>query len=357
MTGNRAGSSVLLLALAVGCSTVPEGDPEPSTALRLAAPAPAAERGPTTGARPAPGPGTSPSAASGVWHGGLGEVLVVEGEGGAGASEKGLWGWDGLRWLAVGSSAGPGHRLHPAVAYDGRQDLLVLHGGRRVATGEPRGDTWVWDGTGWRRGGWMGPGVRWGHAMVWRSRTGQLLLFGGASGPEEEPVHLADTWTREGRRWRRREVAGPPGRWGHALAYDARRDRVVLFGGSRQDGLLGDTWEWDGMRWRRLAPGGSDRPEPRVGARMAWDAARGVTVLFGGRGAGGALADTWSWDGLRWRRIAEAGPVPPRRSFHAMDYDPKRGRIVLFGGTPPGPGLSVVWEWTGRAWVRRPPAP
>jgi hypothetical protein len=38
------------------------------------------------------------------------------------------------------------------------------------------------------------------------------------------------------------------------LAYDRRRDRVVLFGGRKgwPDGDLNDTWEWDGATWRRI---------------------------------------------------------------------------------------------------------
>jgi len=35
------------------------------------------------------------------------------------------------------------------------------------------------------------------------------------------------------------------------LAYDAERDRVVLFGGRAgwPDADLNDTWEWDGVQW------------------------------------------------------------------------------------------------------------
>jgi hypothetical protein len=33
------------------------------------------------------------------------------------------------------------------------------------------------------------------------------------------------------------------------LAYDAARNRVVLFGGTDELGLLRDTWTWDGTDW------------------------------------------------------------------------------------------------------------
>jgi len=39
----------------------------------------------------------------------------------------------------------------------------------------------------------------------------------------------------------------------HALAYDSRRERVVLYGGSNGTQTFGDTWEWDGANWRQVA--------------------------------------------------------------------------------------------------------
>ena len=33
---------------------------------------------------------------------------------------------------------------------------------------------------------------------------------------------------------------------------------------------------------------------------MAYDAADGTLVLFGGEGRSGSLGDTWTWDGSAW---------------------------------------------------------
>jgi hypothetical protein len=35
----------------------------------------------------------------------------------------------------------------------------------------------------------------------------------------------------------------------HALAYDADRRRVVLFGGQTAGATVEETWEWDGLTW------------------------------------------------------------------------------------------------------------
>ena len=45
-------------------------------------------------------------------------------------------------------------------------------------------------------------------------------------------------------------ATSPSARGGSAMAYDAARGRVVLFGGADVDGTpLGDTWTWDGTTW------------------------------------------------------------------------------------------------------------
>ena len=81
------------------------------------------------------------------------------------------------------------------------------------------------------------------------------------------------------------------GRFGHALAYDSARGRVVLFGGTASLLTLSDTWEWNGNVWTRQTPAVS--PPARIGHALAYDVARGRVVLFGGHGPGGTLSDTW----------------------------------------------------------------
>src|SRR2546427_652082 len=91
----------------------------------------------------------------------------------------------------------------------------------------------------------------------------------------------------------------------------------------------------------------TDRPEPRMGPAMAYDAARGRVVLFGGSGASGPLGDTWEWDGTSWSQVPSSGPSV--RSGHAMAYDTVRGHVVLFGGTLGHSGVYFgdTWQWNG----------
>ncbi len=75
------------------------------------------------------------------------------------------------------------------------------------------------------------------------------------------------------------------------MAYDAATGNVVLFGGVNNT-YLGDTWVWSGSTWTKQAPATS--PPPRWSASMAYDAATGNVVLFGGN-EGEPLGGTWTW--------------------------------------------------------------
>jgi hypothetical protein len=144
----------------------------------------------------------------------------------------------------------------------------------------------------------------------------------------------------------------PSPREGMGMAYDAARGQIVLFGGTSGANFLGDTWTWDGTDWSERAP--AHAPSKRVIMGMAYDAARGQVVLFGGDGNKGLLGDTWTWDGTDWTERAPAHAPSPREGM-GMAYDAARSQIVLFGGD----GATVfgdTWTWDGTDWTQRTPA-
>src|SRR5262249_52840324 len=147
----------------------------------------------------------------------------------------------------------------------------------------------------------------------------------------------------------------PPARYGHALASDDIRNRTVLFGGSvgRNGVMLADTWEWDGVNWLQRAPASS--PPARLQHALAFDIRRGRTVLFGGISSSAMLADTWEWDGTNWLCLTPA-QSPTARADHTLAFDFLRGQTVLFGGTVGSALLGDTWEWDGTNWAQRLPA-
>ena len=62
--------------------------------------------------------------------------------------------------------------------------------------------------------------------------------------------------------------------------------------------------KWDGTNWSLIVPASS--PPVRTNSAMAFDAARGRVMLFGGQIASGTLNDTWEWDGTAWTQRAVA---------------------------------------------------
>jgi hypothetical protein len=140
--------------------------------------------------------------------------------------------------------------------------------------------------------------------------------------------------------------AGPRG--GYAAAYDSKRDRVIVFGGlagaSAHPPLANDTWALDltAMTWTHLMPGGTV-PATRVAARMAYDADRDRMLLFGGtRNAneldGPGLLDleelsfAASPDGT-WTQLSNGGAGQPTTGWApAMTVDTQRKLLLVFGG-------------------------
>jgi hypothetical protein len=174
--------------------------------------------------------------------------------------------------------------------------------------------------------------------MAYDAARQRVVLFGGVDGTG----YRADTWEWNGSNWSPRTTAsGPSARRAHAMAYDAARQRVVLFGGWDGSARLSDTWEWDGSAWTRR--GTASGPSARLGHAMAYDVARQRVVLFGGEGP----SDTWEWDGVTWSQRAPA-TVPVARSLHTMAYDVARQCVVLFGGGHAHGYLSETWLYSPR---------
>jgi hypothetical protein len=279
-----------------------------------------------------------------------------------GADEQGvrgeLWEWDGSAWRLV-CDGGPAPRTFPALAYDRERRRLVLFGGNRVLFG--RGgegdtfldDTWEFDGAAWIRiDARPGPPARAEASMAFDAARRRVVLFGGYRRANGATQRLGDTWTWDGAAWRAWNVAeAPSARSGAAVAYDAGRQLVVLFGGNDANA---ETWEWDGAKWLAV-----DAPAPgRFNSMMGYDAGARAIVRFGGVKQGTRESDTWLFDHRRWERIAVPGPEP--RNHAAMAYDEGRGVLVLHGGHDGERVFGDTWEWCHERWrlvARVPPRP
>ena len=279
-------------------------------------------------------------------------------------------------WTRRSPEASPPARIGHALAYDPARAKVVLFGG--ISTKAQR-DLWEWDGA---TGSWTDrtptafpaawPSARVGHTLVWDNARQRVVLFGGDT---TYGVWLQDVWEWDGGTWVSRTPAPipttnwPDRRFGHGMAADDARGRLVMYGGGFQqvdigDGAaFGDTWEWDGATgtWveRTPTPRPALWPTARKGLRMTWDGHRQRVVMF----MGYSNRDTvkydpavWEWDGTTgaWSRASVDPPPmpwPQGREDHALVWDAGRDRLVLFAGwQPPLPGESITAEPTRDLW-------
>ena len=197
----------------------------------------------------------------------------------------------------------------------------------------------------WAQGPTTDPGARFDHAMAYDAARARVVLFGGMG-----ITQLADTWEYDGTSWTAVPVAGPAAREGHAMAFDATSGRTILFGGCSgycdhgQD-FFDDTWAYDGTAWVQV--GSPVRPPWRAWAGLAYDAARGETVLAGGANEGMGFEDSWRLSGGAW---SPGPPLPFEVFYDGMAYDAARERIVLLHG-------RKTLEYDGTTWQLGVPPP
>jgi len=184
-----------------------------------------------------------------------GVTVMYGGQNSARQFDTNTWEWNGIAWKKI-VAPGPGHRVHHAMAYDAKRKRVVLFGGFGDGVDEYFGDTWEWDGTSWKQVATSGPPPRARHRMAFDAKLGKIILFGGTgvkTAPGPGFNFLGDTWLWDGRAWTEAKVSRPPARSMHAMACDAHRQKIVLFGGGAGGReRLNNTWEWDGKEWQKM---------------------------------------------------------------------------------------------------------
>ena len=274
-----------------------------------------------------------------------------------------------LNWYDVSyQGSAPSDREDMAMAYDPVIHATLMFGGCCNPT-EMYGETWIFGeglGDGWHQlSPSLSPSPRMGSAITYDGAAGNIVLFGGCSGSVTTCTFLNDTWTWDGITWRQQFPPVRPSPRATSMAYDAATGTSVLFGGTGSGGSLADTWTWDGVAktWTKQAPAGS--PSARQ-APLAYDAARQTVLLFGGTnwkvevpGSGGtAYDDTWTWDGTTWTKQFPSAS-PSARSYFSMAYDAVLQHVVLFGGAVGGDwthSADDTWIWNGFNWAQFDPA-
>ncbi len=237
------------------------------------------------------------------------------------------------------------------MAYDSDRDRVVMVAGRENIMGTalyPQ-ETWEFDGVDWHLIGPVGPIAYGGYndttnvrAYYDSRRHVTVAIEFSTSGQTNFLEWNGATWVTV------RSVPSStfPYRFAFEVAYDAIRGVAVIFGGSNGNVEYSDTWEFNGTNLVHVLASG---PQARWAHAMAYDAARGVVVLYGGVRSGGiTLSDMWDWNGTTWQPTPNPSG-PGARAFHGLAYDRARSRLVLIGNWTAG--FAETWEWQPSGWT------
>ncbi|MBL8723154.1 MAG: hypothetical protein JNK49_03870 [Planctomycetes bacterium] len=269
----------------------------------------------------------------------------------AGISAR-TWSYDGATWQDHGNSAIGARMRHGLVHWRGFTTILF---GGETGSSNQHNDTLGWTGTDWVPliVGNSPPPTSFVR-MVYDSVRQRVVMHGGYVTRQGVYGQVStETWELRSLgfgafTWDLRTTIGtPPPLHQPAMAYDERRQRVVLFGGDYSwENASNEHWEYEGVagRWTRVFP--PQLPPPRLLHAMSYDVARGVVLVHGGarRFFGGGFMsydDLWEYDGATWTQRTPSTTTPGNKNSHNLAYDVARARLVAFGS-----GFATeTWEF------------
>ena len=244
--------------------------------------------------------------------------LVMGFQGGCVTHVNRTWTWDGSRWTPQPAHSSPTAVGQGTMLFDSRLAQVVYVNGS--------GQAWAWGGSSWASLALPGgPTV-----PVPGSGTQSLTFAAGYDEGRDELVFVLPgaTWLWDGARWQ--------GVSGGIAAGEARADAHVVYDRAHQQLVyVGSraTWTWDGSRWQQHV-------QPAISSgTMAYDQARATVVLVLPDSSvcdhTACQATTWEWDSTAWTRVPLLrGPLLPLTRSGAygtpMAFDEARGVTVLF---------------------------
>lgn len=199
------------------------------------------------------------------------------------------------------------------------------------------------------------PGRLYLASLVYDPPRDRLLVFGSALGSDFQVWALSLAGTPS---WQHlsADKTPPAARWGHSAVYDPVGDRVILFGGTKYgtptETFSAETWGYSLTTgdWSVVA----DAPPAllgREGHGAMYDPVNERMLVFGGHredATRGFLDDVWELR-LRstpvWSEIPVAGPRPGARSAFGTVYDPVRRRMLVHGGINVESGIEPDDLW------------
>lgn len=279
-----------------------------------------------------------------VWDSVRQRVVLFGGQEDLATYHNDTWEWDGTRWIELQPAHRPPAREDHMMAFDSVRGRVVLFGGHDVNV-RFFNDTWEWDGVDWqqRTPATVPPRRAYG-AMAFDPLRGVCTVYGGVDDAIRE---IGETWEWNGTDWRVRFPPREPGRRTElAMCWHPVRQRITIYGGrTNAGGWLSDQWEFDGATWTDVST--TPRGPALADLRMVYDTVRDRIVLWGGQGQPGNTS--WELDNGTWVQRGIPAPAPADRQAHTMAFDQARGETVMFGGYNAGTGVRYGDTWVYRS--------
>jgi hypothetical protein len=271
-------------------------------------------------------------------------------------SLNGFWEWDGGAgtWTLRGQ---PDARLHWAfgMIYDAERQKFVIVSAENSTAYNVHVFEWdPSDASFSERTTTGAPPGRLSSAVAWDAARRKVVMFGGLAASLSSRLSDIWEWDPTTGAWEERHPTrpGPQARWTYAVAYHEAREHVFVFGGS-DPAPMNDLWEWDGAAGEWIShPFGATSAVPAGGVdySLVYDSTRETLELFGSTfsvsetsGAGGL--DTFDWDDDAQIWIDRR--TPAGRQAPSLAYDPASARTVLFGGSTSDNTFNDVWGYDG----------
>ncbi|HEX4933074.1 MAG TPA: kelch repeat-containing protein, partial [Gemmatimonadaceae bacterium] len=193
--------------------------------------------------------------------------------------------------------------------------LFLWAGANNSVPENPFGDLWIYDFT---LRAWHvalpveRPQTMFEQAMVWDPSIGKVVLFAGprSAWQDGDRAWHFDPITET---WQDKATSPQPGvRMAQSMAYDRARRGTWMFGGNFYPLGSDELWFYDAAanRWEFVNPSGP-KPAPRRFAGMAYDSRRDFVLLWGGIDSNdNGFNDTWIFRPATrtWQQIFPASP-------------------------------------------------
>jgi hypothetical protein len=287
---------------------------------------------------PASGNAPAPRSNAAAIYDSLNHRMVIFGGKSASGNLNDVWAFDlqnnGWTELTPASGSSPAPRFTANGVYNPAAQQMIIWSGQGSSFFN---DVWAFDliARTWTQFNPPDPkpNTRYGVASIFDPKAKELIAFAGFT----DAGRFDDTWRFNiaSATWQEISlVTHPERRCLHSASYDARKHRMIIYGG-QTSGPRGDIWAFDLAQnsWTDLTPPNS--PAGRWFSTNIYDAVNDRAIIFGGGFGGGSVTnEVWAFDLAQnsWQQLSPSGTPPAAREGAVAIYIRSEARMVIFGG-------------------------